>query len=50
MLRAAAFADPHGPKQWSLEEHAQQLTSLAHDRPSWQIRRETRRPKKALVR
>ena len=29
MLRAAAFADPHGPRQWSLEEHAQQLTSLA---------------------
>ena len=27
MLRAAAFADPSGPRQWGLEEHVQQLTS-----------------------
>lgn len=25
MLRAAAFADPDGPRQWGLEEHRQQL-------------------------
>jgi SAM-dependent methyltransferase len=27
MLRAVAFADPDGPRQWGLEEHRQQLTS-----------------------
>ena len=27
MLRAAAFADPDGPREWGLEEHSQQLTS-----------------------
>jgi len=29
MLRAAAFADPDGPRHWGLEKHAQQLTSPA---------------------
>ena len=27
MIRAAAFADPGGPRQWGLEEHAQQITA-----------------------
>ena len=29
MIRAAAFADPGGPRQWRLEEHAQELASRA---------------------
>jgi hypothetical protein len=29
MLRAAAFADPDGPRHWGLTKHAQQLTSPA---------------------
>jgi SAM-dependent methyltransferase len=33
MLRAAAFADPDGPRHWGLERHAQQLMSQAA-RPS----------------
>jgi len=29
MLRAAAFADPDGPRHWALEDHAQRLMSPA---------------------
>ena len=33
MLRAAAFADPAGPRQWGLEKRAQQLDPPRRDHP-----------------